>query len=130
MFHILTGLIDTDLFIIVIMLGSCGHRRVHRTLNLQYFHRTPGHFLLYSDSVVVTLAFTIADTGNSHKTISSKRLCFPLSMNMASMMIFDAVSLIVPLPFMYLTEVRQFYDIWELQVFLCLIICGHLCNTY
>lgn len=54
---------------------------------------------------MVSLAFTIADTGNSQK-ISSETLPFLLSMNMAIMKIFDSVSLIVPLPFMHLTVLK------------------------
>lgn len=55
---------------------------------------------------MITLAFTIADTGNSQKVIYSKRLSFTLSMNVAIMKIFDFVSLIGPLPFMHLTVLK------------------------
>lgn len=55
---------------------------------------------------MVTLAFTVAGTGNLQKTVSSKRLPLSLSMNLAIIKIFVSVSLVVPPPFMHLTVLK------------------------
>lgn len=58
---------------------------------------------MYASSVVVALAFTIADAENPQKIVSSQRLPFALSMHMVIMKIFDSVNPTIPLPFMRLT---------------------------
>lgn len=84
------------LFVITV-LGSCGLGEFteHNISNIFIEHQ--GTWLC-SSSVVETLVFTIADTESCQKTVSSKRLPFPLSMNIAITAIFDSKS---NLPFMH-----------------------------